>query len=133
MTGLSVRTIQRIEGGTKPGFETAKALAATFDVDVQSLLGETDDGTAGTEGAGQGPSPDAAYRGDLHRLVAHACAYVLITVLLSMASVTDLLQGRWIPYTLFGWGLGLVAHGCYAGLVVVLARRSGRRSSDATA
>ncbi len=34
LTDVSVRTIQRIERGHKPSLETAKALAAVFEVDV---------------------------------------------------------------------------------------------------
>ncbi len=34
MAGLSVRTIQRIENGERPGLETLSALAAVFEVTV---------------------------------------------------------------------------------------------------
>ena len=34
LTDLSVRTIQRIERGHKPGLETIKSLAAVFEVDL---------------------------------------------------------------------------------------------------
>lgn len=37
VSGLSIRTIQRVENGHKPGFETLKSLAAVFDTDVNSL------------------------------------------------------------------------------------------------
>lgn len=36
-SGLSVRTIQRIEKGENPGLETLKSLAAVFDLDVTDL------------------------------------------------------------------------------------------------
>ena len=39
LTGLSVRTIQRIEQGQQPGLESLKALAAVFELDVTQLLG----------------------------------------------------------------------------------------------
>lgn len=39
-SGLSVRTIQRIESTNKAGFASLRALAAVFDVDVVSLQGE---------------------------------------------------------------------------------------------
>ena len=41
LTGLSVRTIQRIETGTHPGLESLRALAAAFGVDVAELFSET--------------------------------------------------------------------------------------------
>ncbi|KNC91830.1 helix-turn-helix domain-containing protein [Trabulsiella odontotermitis] len=37
MTDLSVRTIQRIENGERPGLETLSALAAVFEVSVADL------------------------------------------------------------------------------------------------
>ncbi|WP_205620244.1 helix-turn-helix domain-containing protein [Salinivibrio socompensis] len=41
-SGLSVRTIQRIERGHKPGLESLKSLAAVFDIDITDLQKETD-------------------------------------------------------------------------------------------
>lgn len=40
LSGLNIRTIQRIESGNKPGLETLKALAAVFDVDINQLQQE---------------------------------------------------------------------------------------------
>ncbi len=37
LSGLSVRTIQRIEQGQKPGLESLKSLAAVFEIDVSDL------------------------------------------------------------------------------------------------
>ncbi|MFB2862450.1 2TM domain-containing protein [Aeromonas sp. MdU4] len=39
LTGLSVRTIQRIEQGQQPGLESLRALAAVFELDVAQLDG----------------------------------------------------------------------------------------------
>jgi len=44
-TGVTVRTIQRIERGHKPSLETAKALAAVFEVDCSTFTSENDDMT----------------------------------------------------------------------------------------
>lgn len=43
MAGVTVRTIQRIEQGNSMGLETAKALAAVFEVDFQLFLTEKTD------------------------------------------------------------------------------------------
>ncbi len=40
ISGVSIRTIQRIEAGSEPSFETALALAAGFNIDVNSLFSE---------------------------------------------------------------------------------------------
>ena len=42
LTGLSVRTIQRIERGANPGLESLRVLATVFAVDVNELLPEAD-------------------------------------------------------------------------------------------
>ena len=43
MTGLSIRTIQRIERDQKAGLESLKALSAVFDVEISELQRETVD------------------------------------------------------------------------------------------
>ncbi|MBV1885920.1 MAG: 2TM domain-containing protein [Parvibaculaceae bacterium] len=40
LSGVSVRTIQRVEGGQKAGLETLKSLAAVFDINVATLTQE---------------------------------------------------------------------------------------------
>lgn len=40
LADVSVRTIQRVERGHRPGLETAKALAAVFEVDVTTFITE---------------------------------------------------------------------------------------------
>ena len=40
LTGLSTRTIQRIEKGEKPGLESIRLLAKAFDIDAQILQKE---------------------------------------------------------------------------------------------
>lgn len=42
MSGLSTRTIQRIENGSKPSVESVKSLAAVFEVDFSTLKGALD-------------------------------------------------------------------------------------------
>ncbi len=42
MTDVSVRTIQRLERGHRPSLETAKALAAVFEVDFSTFTKEHD-------------------------------------------------------------------------------------------
>jgi transcriptional regulator with XRE-family HTH domain len=40
MSGLSLRTIQRVESGQSASLETLKSLAAVFEVDVDTLKGD---------------------------------------------------------------------------------------------
>ncbi len=59
MAGLSVRTIQRIENGERPGLETLSALAAVFEVTVAEIGGEASAGGC----AGPGSLAGSAHRG----------------------------------------------------------------------
>jgi transcriptional regulator with XRE-family HTH domain len=43
LSGLNVRTIQRIEKGESVGFETLKSLAAVFEIDVNDLKSQNND------------------------------------------------------------------------------------------
>ena len=40
MSGLSLRTIQRLESGQSASLETLKSLAAVFEIDVNTLKGD---------------------------------------------------------------------------------------------
>lgn len=44
LAGVSVRTIQRIENGDRPGLETLSALAAVFEVNVAEISGDSPEG-----------------------------------------------------------------------------------------
>ena len=43
LTGLSVRTVQRLERGNTPSLESARALAAVFEVDIATFQTEDTD------------------------------------------------------------------------------------------
>lgn len=43
LTGLSVRTIQRLEKGQSPSLESARSLAAVFEVDLSTFQPQDDD------------------------------------------------------------------------------------------
>ncbi len=55
-TGLSARTIQRIENGARPSAATARLLAAAFEVEVADVLAP---GTTPSAGDGGPPRPPA--------------------------------------------------------------------------
>lgn len=59
MAGLSVRTIQRIENGERPGLETLSALAAVFEVTVAEIGGEA----RREDAPGRGSLTGSAHRG----------------------------------------------------------------------
>jgi transcriptional regulator with XRE-family HTH domain len=110
MTGLSTRTIQRIERGQKPSLESARAMAAVFEVDHTTFdSGEphmndkveiTDDEQAAL-----------AYVAQLKEFYTHALMYVIfVPLILFKVGIDDLVM----LWGLFGWTAGLVVHGLVA-------------------
>ena len=121
-SGLSARTIQRIEAGQTPSIETLKSLAAVFEVDFSSLQPENT--MAHTELAApipprQGDTPDAnerledeafAYVRGLRRFYQHCLRFVLVNLILLGVNLTLSPQRLWVLWVLGGWGIGLVFH-----------------------
>jgi len=110
LTGLSVRTIQRMERGQKPSLESARALAAVFEVDLSTFdLGEpqmnekvivTDDEEAAL-----------AYVKQVKEFYTHAFLYVFFTVSILLNRGTD---EPFVVWGLLGWTAGVIVHGLAA-------------------
>ncbi len=129
-TGISVRTIQRLERGQKPGLETAKALAAVFETDVSTFL-EVETSTPEREAQAMTATdnPPAAeisnenrvriskeekealrYVRDLKGFYSHAMFYAVI---MGGLAIINLISGGpyWFIWPALGWGLGVASHG----------------------
>lgn len=114
VSGLSVRTIQRLERGQPASLETLKALGAAFGVDF-STLKEPDMTTDAAEPAATLALIDSraeealamAYVRKLRGLYLHFAFYVLgITILIVINLVTW--QGSlWVVYPILGWSIGV--------------------------
>jgi len=74
-TGLSVRTIQRIEAGRKAGLESLKCLAAVFETTVSELMQEQNMTTT-TQNISNTPSRPTANDHAALNAENHAIAYV---------------------------------------------------------
>lgn len=126
MAGVSVRTVQRIERGQQPGLETAKALAAVLEVNVQSLRhGEpvmTDITPTNTPPADSEPSDidptvstdeaDAMqYVKGIKEFYTHAGMFALFAVVFLIFKRPEEPK---IVWGFLGWGVGVVLHGLVA-------------------
>lgn len=110
MAGLSVRTIQRIERGQKPSLESARAMAAVFEVDIttfdtweesmQEKVIVTEDEQAAL-----------AYVKQLKEFYTHLCLYVIFGILIIWRRGVD---DPVIVWALIGWTAGIVVHGLVA-------------------
>ena len=116
IAGLSVRTIQRAEAGEGCALETAKALAAAFDVTADLFLSPRkengDDETPETE-----TTADHLRRIHTQRTVRrhfrfyrHLFVYVVINAMLAVINLTTNPDYLWFLYPLVVWGLFIAAH-----------------------
>ncbi len=114
-SGLSVRTIQRLEKGQAATLESLKCLAAVLETSVSTLMQEQDM-TAASPDATAPARPDRdernaiAYVHNLKWLLIHAmiCAVMLPALLVLNLAISP--SALWILWTAGGWLLGLALH-----------------------
>jgi len=108
-SGLSIRTIQRIEKGEKPGLESQKSLAAVFDLKVSDFQEEND--MIGDYGVSLDEKSAMMHVRKLKSFYSNLILYlVVIGVLFAINLFTD--PGYiWAVWPALGWGIGIAAHG----------------------
>lgn len=139
ISGVSVRTIQRLENGGRASLETLKCLAAAFESDVSTLresmtMKFTDNAQAHANGLSEedraalqfarqlrayaelesDESPKAmAVRWQVRRergFYIHAAVFVAVMALLFAVDYMTSPDRFWVQWPLLGWGIGLVVH-----------------------
>lgn len=108
LSGLSVRTIQRLERGQPGSLESMKALAAVFDVELATLQ-ETAMDTAPTD-LRQDEALALAHVRRLKSFYIHLAQYVMVIALLAVINLITLPAYLWFIWPALGWGLGLAFH-----------------------
>lgn len=102
-SGLSVRTIQRLERGQPPSTESLKCLAAVFEIDFASLNpGETMNERQEEEAF--------RYVRRLRAFYVHLSQYILVNLGLLAINLLFMPQRLWVLWVIGGWGLGLLGH-----------------------
>jgi transcriptional regulator with XRE-family HTH domain len=119
LTGLSVRTIQRVERGYPPSLETRNALAAVFETDLAELIPAEQtmaDDRNTEEVLLKGQEAWALeYVQGLKAFYQHLLLYIFLMFL--FAGGIFLVHGfipAYIQFMLVGWGIGLLFHGLNA-------------------
>lgn len=113
MSGLSVRTIQRIERGQGPGLESLKSLAAVFEVPVTELRQEDDimtEAKTPTRISGE-EERVIEYVRDLKGFYTHLTSYVLVMLVLFVINLVFTPGYIWAFWAALGWGIGILVHG----------------------
>ncbi len=113
-SGLSIRTIQRIERGKSANLESYKSIAAVFEVDVKDLNPEIamkheNDNQLIT----QEETEAMEYVQELKSFYMHAMTFVVINIFLILLNLISSPGYLWFLWVLLGWGLGLSLHAVY--------------------
>lgn len=122
VSGLNVRTIQRIENGSKASLETLKALAAALDTSVTGLSGQdpiqtketamTNETTAQNPGCGRADrhTPEGRKRSFRH----HLAVYLVVIAALAGLDLMTSPDHLWFQWPAFGWGIAVALQGVRA-------------------
>ncbi len=117
-SGLSVRTVQRIEAGQVASTETLKSLAAVFEVDFASLNPEpsmtaaTLSNSANTTQFAEREEEEAfRHVRHLRGFYIHLVQYALVIPALWGINWYTNAHYLWAVWPTVGWGLGILLHG----------------------
>ncbi len=117
ISGLSVRTIQRLERGQAPSLESMRALGAAFGIDL-SALKEPDMSTLDasvTPRNAPSLSPDEAlalaHVRKVKSFYMHVAQYCGVMLVLTAINLTTSPHYLWAVWPALGWGVGLTFHG----------------------
>ena len=114
LSGLSVRTVQRIEQGQVASTDSLKSLAAVFEIDFSTLQEPGMNTTTA-------PASPAAFDADealafaqvrkLKGFYLHLAQYVVVVTLLLGINLWTRPQYLWVGWVAMGWGIGVLFHG----------------------
>lgn len=107
LTGLSVRSIQRIERGQACSLETQNSLAAVFEVD-RSILNSGDTVMATDSSLTADEAKAIEYVKGIRDFYGHVFMYLTFVVVFGVAFG---IRHPLIFWGAIGWGAGLAAHG----------------------
>jgi transcriptional regulator with XRE-family HTH domain len=110
LSGLSARTIQRIEGGQTASAESLKAIASVFEVDF-STLKEPDMDAPTNPNVPPDEALALAHVRKIKAFYMHLVQYVVIVVALAIVNYLTSPEYWWVGWVAFGWGIGVIAHG----------------------
>lgn len=111
--GLSVRTIQRVEGGHAASLETLKCLAAVFETTVRTLVEEQAMSTIGAQAPNENDAREAEairYVENLKGFCVHALLFVLIITGLAVLNAVISPGQWWVLLVAVSWASALAIH-----------------------
>lgn len=110
-SGLSIRTIQRIERGQNPGLESLKSLAAVFEVQLSDLQSTLEHDMKIEQQLPPDEEKAIVYVRDLKGFYSHLIKYVVVISILFIINLSTNRDYIWAWWPMLGWGLGIMTHG----------------------
>jgi transcriptional regulator with XRE-family HTH domain len=110
VSGLSVRTIQRLERGQTASVESLKALGAAFEIDFSDLK-EPEMNSAMSQSL---PADEALALAHVRKLKGFYFHLALYCIVISFLAIVNLMTSHhylWFLWSASGWGIGLLVHG----------------------
>ena len=109
LSGLNVRTIQRIEKGQEPSLESLKSLAAVFNVEFSTLKEQGMDNVISESQSAEEILAFNQVR-KLKGFYIHLAQYVLVVALLAVINALTAPNRWWVQWVIMGWGIGVFFH-----------------------
>jgi transcriptional regulator with XRE-family HTH domain len=113
LSGLSVRTIQRLEQGQTASVESLKSIAAVFEINFATLKEPAMDGATGP--TSQSIPPDEAlalaHVRKIKGVYVHLAQYAIVIAFLAVVNIVTYPHYLWFIWTALGWGAAVLFHG----------------------
>lgn len=110
VSGLSVRTVQRLERGQPGSLESLNALAAVFEIDLNRLK-EPDMDPARPAHIRPEEALALAHVRKVKAFYVHLIWYVAVIPVLAVVNLVREPAYLWFVWPALGWGLGVASHG----------------------
>ena len=111
VSGLSTRTIQRLEAGYPASTESLKSLAAVFEVDFSTLSPEQTMTTTTADTLTDQQEAEAfKYVRKLRGFYIHLLQYIVVNLALLVINLATQTHHMWAFWVIGGWGIGILIH-----------------------
>jgi transcriptional regulator with XRE-family HTH domain len=113
VSGLSVRTIQRIERGQSASLETLATLASVFEIDVSQLTVEKETDMQSIAVDSREAEEALAFERvrKIKKFYLHVAQYVLVIAMLVVINLVTSPHYFWAIWPALGWGVALAMNG----------------------
>ncbi|HEX9590720.1 MAG TPA: 2TM domain-containing protein [Bradyrhizobium sp.] len=110
LSGLSVRTIQRLERGQTASVESLKALGAAFEIEFSDLKEPEMDPTM-SQSVRADEALAFAHVRKLKGFYMNLMLYIVVIGFLVIVNLVTYPRYLWVIWTALGWGIGILFHG----------------------